>query len=517
MTTLEVDVAVLGAGFGGSLTALLLERIGLDVAAVDRATHPRFAIGESSTPTANLVLRDLVDRHGLDRLRPLCSYGPWQDAYPEVIAGRKRGFSYFRHRPGEAFHPSPDHADELLVAASSDPYRSDTQWLRADVDAFLSKEARQAGVPVLEGTEVRDVAHRDGWRIRARRPRGPVELRADFLVDATGGGRVLPLGDAEVAVDALDTRTRALYGHFRGLSRWRDIVAERGACTQDHPFPCDEAALHHVLDEGWLWELRFNDGRVSAGLVLDLEQAPPVFGSSPEEEWTDRLARYPSLSERFADAEIVDPPGRIVRTGRLQRLAERAAGPGWAMLPSSAGFADPLHSTGIAHTMSGIERLVRILEEHGPAPPSEPLRRYDADVRTELEFVDDLAAVCYDALPSFRGWVAATKLYFTAATRYERLRIEDRDVGDDPSAIPGFLCADEDGLRELARNARSRLADWPRDSTPDRQSVISLERFLRDRLAPYDEVGLFEPPMPRMHPHTAAPIAEPGPGPGSTP
>lgn len=533
MTDLDVDVAVLGAGFGGSLTALLLEQIGLEVAAVERATHPRFAIGESSTPTANMILRDLADRYGVEELRPLASYGPWQETYPEVVAGRKRGFSYFRHRPDEPFEPAPDHADELLVAASSDPYRSDTHWLRADVDAFLARRARDAGAFVLEGTEVEDLRRRDErWRARARGPGGPVGLRADFVVDATGGGAGLlpPSGlDRDTGSSPEEgrepagedggpyhTRTRALYAHFRGLPRWEETVKERGGSTEDHPFPCDEAALHHVLDGGWLWELRFNDGRVSAGLVLDLGRHHGGPTASAGEEWREQLAPYPTLARRFAGAELVDPPGRIVRTGRLQRSTDRAAGPGWAMLPSAAGFVDPLHSTGIAHTMSGVERLIGLLGKHGPRPPTPALLEYGRSVRRELEFVDRLVAPCYEALPSFRGWVAATKLYFTAATRYERLRHRgsvEPNVGTPDH--PAFLCSDDRGLHRIAEATRKRVAKWPSGDAPTPGRVDALERDLREALEPYDEVGLFGPDVPRMHPHAAAPTPEFDAGPGN--
>ena len=138
MTRLEGDVAVLGSGFGGSLMALVLQRIGLEPIVIDKATHPRFAIGESSTPTANMILADLAERYDLPRLDPLAKYGPWTQAYPDVGVGRKRGFSYFRHQMGQPFTPDPDHGNELLVAASSDSFLSDTHWLRADVDAFLA-------------------------------------------------------------------------------------------------------------------------------------------------------------------------------------------------------------------------------------------------------------------------------------------------------------------------------------------------------------------------------------------
>src|SRR6187431_2214824 len=144
MTRLNVDVAIVGSGFGGSLTALLLARVGLSSVLIDRSSHPRFAIGESSTPNADLALLAISRTYDLPRLAPLAKYGTWQQAYPHVVCGLKRGFSYFHHRPGESFRPVSDHANELLVTASPDDARSDTHWLRSDVDAFFAAEATRA-------------------------------------------------------------------------------------------------------------------------------------------------------------------------------------------------------------------------------------------------------------------------------------------------------------------------------------------------------------------------------------
>jgi FADH2 O2-dependent halogenase len=499
MERLEADIAILGSGFGGSIMALVLEGIGLESVVLDRAEHPRFAIGESSTPTANMILRALAARYDQPRLRPLAAYGPWRDTYPAVTGGRKRGFSYFRHRRGEPFVPDPTHANELLVAASSDPYHSDTQWLRADVDAFLADEVRAAGIPLLEKTAVTDVEREGRWRVQARRGDEPVECTADFVIDATGGGQVLPSLGFAASESLLDTHSRALYGHFRNLPRWNEWLTEHGGRTEDHPFPADEAAVHHVLHDGWLWELRFDDGRVSVGLVLDAEAHPKPSGRSPREEWRAHLQQYPTLARRFADAEIVDPPSEIVRTDRLQRLVDCAAGPGWALLPSTAGFVDPLHSTGVAHTLSGVERLGRLFEQHGTAPPASALEAYSGAVRRELRFVDALVRLCYDALPSFRAWTASTMLYFAAATTYERRRAAADGVPDTPLA---FLCADETPLRNAVRRARAHL---PR-SAPSTEAEAAYESFVEEAIRPYNEVGLFDPPTPNLYPHTAAPI-----------
>jgi len=496
MKTLDADVAILGSGFGGSITALMLERIGLRPVVLDRATHPRFAIGESSTPTANMILRDLADRYDRPRLRPLSAHGPWRETYPDVTGGRKRGFSYFRHRRGEPFSPDPQHANELLVAASSDPYRSDTQWLRADVDAFLANEVRTAGIPLWENTEVVDVERNDRWRVQGQHGDEPVACTADFVVDATGGGQLLPsLGFAEKD-PSLETGSRALYGHFRNLPRWNEWLAKHGGRTADHPFPADEAALHHVLDNGWLWELRFDDGRVSAGLVLNTEAHPRPSDRSPREEWRTHLQEYPTLARRFTQAQLVNPPGQLVRTGSLQRLTNRAAGPGWALLPFTAGFVDPLHSTGIAHTLSGIERLLRLFEAHGANPPMGSLRAYSDAVHHELRFIDELVRLCYDALPSFRAWTASTMFYFAAATTYERRRAYEWEANDAP---PDFLSADESELRHRVRRARRQLMD-------EDSSIDTYEFFVEDAVRPFNEVGLFDPPVQNMYPHTAAPV-----------
>jgi FADH2 O2-dependent halogenase len=499
MMDLSADVAILGAGFGGTITALMLERMGLQPVVLDRANHPRFAIGESSTPTGNMILRALADRYDRPRLRPLAAHGPWQDTYPDVTGGRKRGFSYFRHPRGEPFTPAPGHANELLVAASSDPYHSDTQWRRADVDAFLADEVRDAGVPLLENTTVTDVTGGGPWTVRAHRADEDVRCTADVLVDATGGGQLLPgLGFTEPGAP-LKTTSRALYTHVDGLPRWRDWLADRGARTTDHPYPCDEAVVHHVLDDGWLWEIRFDDGRVSAGLVLDAESSPAPSGMSPREEWRFRLDDYPTLLRRFANADLADPPGRIVHTGRLQRLVDRAAGPGWALLPSTAGFVDPLHSTGIAHTLSGVERLCRLFERHGPSPPSASLRNYDRSVRRELRFVDELVRLCYDALPSFRAWTASTMLYFAAATTYERRRADADGVPNDP---PAFLCAEEEGLWTALRRAHRTV---PSDDEPSSGALDAYDSTVEDAIRPFNEVGLLDPSVPNMYPHAAAP------------
>ncbi|MEY4567785.1 MAG: hypothetical protein RLY14_2755, partial [Planctomycetota bacterium] len=50
------DVTILGSSFSGSLLAWILASQGMRVLLLDRNKHPRFAIGESSTPVADYLV-----------------------------------------------------------------------------------------------------------------------------------------------------------------------------------------------------------------------------------------------------------------------------------------------------------------------------------------------------------------------------------------------------------------------------------------------------------------------------
>ena len=97
------EVAIVGSGFAGSLLARVLAVLGCDVVLLERGTHPRFAIGESTTPLANLSLERLAMRYGLPDCHWLATHGRWLAHLPELRRGLKRGFTYYRHHPRERF------------------------------------------------------------------------------------------------------------------------------------------------------------------------------------------------------------------------------------------------------------------------------------------------------------------------------------------------------------------------------------------------------------------------------
>src|ERR1700752_2904679 len=135
------DLAIVGSGFAGSLLAMIVRRLGQSVVLIERGTHPRIVIGESSTPLSNLLLEDLAARYNLPSLAPLSKWGSWQRTYPELACGLKRGFTFHHHVLGQPGAPSIDRQDQLLVAASPHDAIADTHWFRADFDQFLVRQA----------------------------------------------------------------------------------------------------------------------------------------------------------------------------------------------------------------------------------------------------------------------------------------------------------------------------------------------------------------------------------------
>ena len=237
---IDTDVAIVGSGFAGSLLALVLRQRGMRVALLERGRHPRFAIGESSTPLAGLLIEELADRYDLPRLRPFSKWGTWQDAYPDVACGLKRGFSFFQHETGRPFADDHTHARQLLVAASPNDAIADTHWYRPDFDHWLVREAEAAGVCYLDETSLDVPAFDQGHPVIEGTRRGErMRVDATFLVDASGPRGFLwsrlGLGDAPMA---WLPPTQALYSHFEGVERWDSLVASDAT----PPYPVDDAA-----------------------------------------------------------------------------------------------------------------------------------------------------------------------------------------------------------------------------------------------------------------------------------
>ena len=412
------DIAVVGSGFAGALTALIARRQGRSVVLLEKGKHPRFTIGESSTPLANLILEELCDRYDLPSVRAFTKWGTWQQSHPQVACGMKRGFTFYHHEAEREFADDASHQRQLLVAASPHDRIADTHWYRPDFDAFLVEEARQLGVVYLDEVDLWGVNREPKRPVLQGRHRGhSLEIHAGLIIDATG-----PRGFLHRAFDLPEVRfphlpaTQALYTHFTEVPRWDAAHPSDDA----PPYPVDDAALHHVFDGGWLWVLRFNNGVTSAGVAATTKLANELRFAEGEPAWRRLLEKFPSIRAHLGEAKVARP---FIHAPKPAFLSGDIAGPNWALLPSAAGFVDPLLSNGFPLTLLGVERLARILENNWDraALPDE-LCQYSMQTTVELMATERLVAALYASMHDFELFTALTLLYFAAASFTESAR-----------------------------------------------------------------------------------------------
>lgn len=536
MPELTTDIVILGSGFGGSLLALILARAGKSVAMVDRSRHPKFAIGESSTPLADRTLARMADEYGIPELRPLCHWGSWKRELPQLLCGKKRGFTYFDQTTGEDLSDENFDARRLLVSASVDDEHSDTHWLRSDVDQFVFQLAQASGVVAFEECRY-ELGQQDGqWTLEGsatgnvdpslrRREfssdQQPISIRASFLIDATGSPNgVLKFLDVPDQTHLLKTNSRSIFAHFESAVTCEQLLRASSVDLDRFPYHCDAAAVHQVLPDGWMWQLRFDDDTLSAGFMIDerpeAHRVAATF-ATPQEEWDWRIAGSPFLSRQFEHAKVVRLKSGLQSTKRIQRLSGHGAGNNWAAIANTVGFIDPLHSTGIAHTLFSVSRLVEILlSDCEFATRTKQLQHYSDNLIVELRFVDELVEGCYAAIPSFELWCQWGMLYFAAATSMEQLPAEK--IGD-----VSFLRANDVAFRTMLSEARERLnlarqsgtaqaADDSLTSRKHKQLPVAsanplneFSRWLQSAIEPWNQVGLFDDSCNNLYSKTAAP------------
>ncbi len=455
------DMAVIGSGFTGSLAAMIARKLGRSVVLLEKSQHPRFAIGESSTPLANLILEELSVRYELPSLPSLTKWGSWQQIHPELPVGLKRGFTFFHHQAGREFQDDETHRHQLLVAASPHDQIADTHWYRPDFDAFLAREARRLGATYLDQVELWGVDIEQRRPVIQGRHRGKaLEIHAEFILDASG-----PRGFLHRALDLPEIpfknlpATQGLYSHFTGVKRWD----EWHRTVETPPYPIDDAAVHHVFEGGWFWMLRFNNGVTSAGVAATSKVASELKFNEGEGAWKRLLERFPSVGALFKEAKATRP---FVHAKQLSFLSGVGAGKNWALLPSSMGFIDPLLSTGFPLALLGIERLARILENFwGQEKFGEELFNYSMQTTIELVTTERLVAALYATMGDFEVFSALTLLYFAAASFTESARRLGHPelagntflLGEHPVFGPRFRDCLDIALRKPTGQARNGL------------------------------------------------------------
>jgi FADH2 O2-dependent halogenase len=239
--------------------------------------------------------------------------------------------------------------------------------------------------------------------------------------------------------------TEALYSHFSNVDRLQPDTTS----LEIPPYPVEDAAVHHIFDGGWIWMLRFNNGISSAGVGTTKQFAARLKLADGEAAWKRLLKLIPSLEKQFAHARA---EREFTHVRQLSFLSDKTQGDRWAMLPSAAGFVDPLLSTGFPLTLLGISRLAGILEhDWGSSRFAARIKQYASQTSQEIEATARLISALYANMNNFPVFRALSLLYFAAASFSETARRLKK-----PELASSFLLHDHPSFGPACRELLAR-------------------------------------------------------------
>ena len=460
------DVAILGSGIVGSMLGAILARNGARVVLLDRAVHPRFAIGESVTSQFLLMLRVLAQRYRVPEIMVLADVHRSTKVISNTF-GVKRHFGFMMHTDGQ--EPDPAH-DHLLATPAM--MRHAAHLFRQDSDAYLFRVAARYGCDA-----------RQGWRLAAIDiDDGGVTLvsdtdelyRARFLVDASGSRSVLADRlDLRERPARLRHRSRSIFTHMVGV-RWLDDVLAPGRPRP--PLPWHSGTMHHLFAGGWFWMIPFDNHAdsgnplCSVGLTLDERAYPADRAVDPADEFSRHAARFPAVARQLAAAR---PVREWVSTGRLQYSSTRTVGYRWCLMSHAAGFVDPLFSTGLAssaevvHALAG-RLLAALADDDYSVERFRPVEEVDQRL---LDHNDLLVRSAFTAFAHPRLWDAVFRVWATgpvpgllglAETLRRAVRTGDHSALDAPPSGPGLLLAGQQAYLDLLDRTAAACEEFAR-------------------------------------------------------
>ncbi|MEJ0090238.1 MAG: tryptophan 7-halogenase [Limisphaerales bacterium] len=356
------SVAILGAGPAASALATLLARAGIRVALLHRPRAAALLVGESLVPAIILILRRLGVE---DEVR---SYGKYK---PGAIFNMNE-FGDFPFTFADFCGSMPDYAYNVP---------------RIKFEATLLDCAKRAGAKVIETeAKVERVAGEDKVRLSAETLAACGDFftggrsgsnQPDLIVDATGRARVLPKL-LDISSREGGRKDTALFAHLDTAELYKSGYVHSSR-----------------LDHGWSWRIPLQD-RVSLGIVIPSEHATAA-GATPEERYDNLLKKDSYLRTVTVGSKRLTP---VMEYTNYQLVSSRLVGDGWALVGDTAGFIDPVFSSGLLIGLTSSMELADAIRD-GSATA---FQQYERGVIHHLKTWHEIVNYFYDGrmFTSFR-------------------------------------------------------------------------------------------------------------------
>ncbi len=395
------QVLIIGAGPSGSIAGALLKNKGYKVTILERLQFPRFSIGESLLPQCMAFIEEAK-------------------MLPAVL---KAGFQF---KDGAAFAYRDRYTEFLFTEKFTAGIGTTFQVQRGNFDKLLADEAVCMGVDIKWQVEVL-AADFSGEKptLSTRNQHGEIiDYVADFVLDASGFGRVLPrLLDLE-SPSGFPVR-QALFGH----------IEDRITSTQ---FDRNKIRItvHPQHKDVWFWLIPFSNGRSSIGVV-----AEPSFYQACSDNHNEALqqiiAEDNGLSALLENAVFDDKINTIVG---YSANVKSLYGKGYALLGNAGEFLDPVFSSGVTIAMKSASLAAAVL---------------DKQFKNEtVDWQKDYAETLQRGVNTFRAYVDA---WYDG--RFQDIIFYDKPQQADIKAMISSILAGYawDQANPYVKNAHSRL------------------------------------------------------------
>lgn len=330
------DVIVIGGGPGGSTCATMLTRAGYDVLLLERDTFPRFHIGESLTAFAADAFKTLGVYEELKSINYVRKKGI------EFVLPDKRKKVYF--------------PEQLRNEPNEIPWSF--QMPRSTLDTVLLRNAERNGVTVreqhpvtqvlFEGSKAVGVEYRDHSEESTRDAK---KAFARWIVDASGQNGAInrQLKNNCINDPLLDDKI-AVFSHWAGDINIVNSDEHMNFKLCVHPNRTD-----------WAWFLPVGKDLVSIGIVID-RRSVKERGKSLQELFEEHAAQIPDIAE-FMQNPTLEQVEKMRGVKDFSYRARQYYGDGWALTGDSAGFIDPIFSTGLQITFNSAFKLADALDK----------------------------------------------------------------------------------------------------------------------------------------------------------
>ena len=356
------DVVVVGGGFAGSSTALLLRRWLPDARILIAERGERFErkVGEATVEVSGYFLHRVLGLY--DHLS--------RKHLP------KHGLRYWFHRPESK---DDDRLCDLTeVGPAEMPHLASFQLDRPTLDQHLLDTAVAEGTEVLRPAKVLSVeeseskeestAESEGWPLHTleiETSDGPRTVTTRWVIDASG--RQSFLARKKGLQRKVDRHpTASIWARWSGVHDL-DGIGVLGGDPRGPKLPAVSAsrrlATNHFVGYGfWSWVIPLANGNTSIGLVYNKDLYEPPDGSTLRERYERFVRETPGLRDLVADAEI--DASDFMALSHLPYVADQYMGEGWALVADAAAFLDPYYSPGLDHASISIYATARIVEGH---------------------------------------------------------------------------------------------------------------------------------------------------------